>query len=78
MNTLDTVVISLPALQRWQDTCKRFVMSPDTNPAIVRALVHAMEDARINCDGTLTVYVAVNGQEVLSMDIPAAEWCHAN
>ena len=68
---LDDVVISQQAFQAWRQFAK----------SVVTSLVHSKEShdipderARINPDGSLTIFVAFPGEEEVSMKIPPGDW----
>lgn len=76
---LDLVVLTPAAFAAWQETAQRWAMAFGEMAARSRAIdPHSIPDerARINDNGTLTIFVNVSGVMSVEMDLPASQWAH--
>ena len=69
---LDDVLLSPAAVVAWQEMAARIASALQG----VRPSDIPDEQARINDNGTLTIYVKIPGKADISLDVPADQWAY--
>ena len=69
---LDGILLAPEVVERWSDVCH----SPDTLMLARGVKKVPNEQAKVNPDGTLTIFVKLSGTEI-AMVVEKEEWCWA-
>lgn len=72
INTLDKVMLTEQAVSRWY----AYIASNEVNQKLrgLNSKLIPDEDARINADGTLTIFVLLPDGDEVSLNLSASDW----
>ena len=70
---LDLIGLSVPAVEAWHAMAERVAVALAQMRRVGDSSIPD-ERARVNDDGTLTIFVSIPGVMDISMDVPADQW----